>query len=36
LEPAFVASRGTLESIAANQSRAEKVLVPWQRELLGS
>ena len=35
LEPAFVASRGTLESIAANQSRAEKVLVPWQRELLG-
>lgn len=35
LEPAFVASRGTLESIATDGTRAEKLLVPWQRELLG-
>ena len=35
LEPAFVASRGALEAIAADQTQAEKLLVTWQRELLG-
>jgi ribonuclease D len=35
IEPAFVASRGALESIAADKARAEKLLVPWQREVLG-
>ena len=35
LEPSFIAPRGTLEAIAADRKRAEKLLVPWQRELLG-
>jgi ribonuclease D len=35
LEPAFVAPRSTLESIAVEEKRAETLLVPWQRELLG-
>ena len=35
LEPSFVAPRGALEAIAADGTRAEKFLVPWQRELLG-
>ena len=35
LEPAFVAARGALEAIAADPVHAEKLLVPWQRELLG-
>ena len=35
LEPAFVAPRGTLEAIASDAKRAESLLVPWQRELLG-
>jgi ribonuclease D len=35
LEPSFIAPRGTLEAIAADRTRAEKLLVPWQRELLG-
>jgi len=35
LESAFIASRSTLEAIAADQTRAAKLLVPWQRELLG-
>jgi ribonuclease D len=35
LEPAFLAPRATLESIAVDESRAETLLVPWQRELLG-
>src|SRR5262249_985573 len=34
LEPSFIAPRGTLEAIAADRTRAEKLLVPWQRELL--
>jgi ribonuclease D len=34
LEPSFIAPRSTLEAIAADQGRAEKLLVPWQRELL--
>jgi ribonuclease D len=35
LEPSFIAPRGALEDIAANESRATILLVPWQRELLG-
>jgi ribonuclease D len=35
LESAFIASRSTLEAIAADQTRAAKLLAPWQRELLG-
>lgn len=34
LEPAFIASRGSLEAIATNGGTSEKLLVPWQRELL--
>jgi len=34
LEPAFVAPRTTLESIAADEQRAASLLVPWQRQLL--
>jgi ribonuclease D len=36
LEPSFIASRSTLEAIAADQTRATTLLVPWQRELLSS
>ena len=35
LEPSFIASRGALESIAADPSRMATLLVPWQQELLG-
>ena len=35
IEPAFIASRGALEAIAADESRKEKLLVPWQKKLLG-
>ena len=35
LEPAFVAPRAALESIAVDEARAPSLLVPWQRELLG-
>jgi ribonuclease D len=35
LEPAFIAPRSTLEAIAANQTCAASLLVPWQQELLG-
>ena len=35
LEPSFIAPRGTLEAIAADDTRATSLLVPWQRELLG-
>jgi ribonuclease D len=34
LEPAFVAPRAALESIAADESRSSALLVAWQRELL--
>src|SRR5205085_3690682 len=34
LEPSFIAPRGTLEAIAADQARAISLLVPWQCELL--
>jgi ribonuclease D len=35
LEPPFIASRGALEAIAADPTRATTLLVPWQRELIG-
>jgi ribonuclease D len=35
LEASFIASRGALEAIAADPTRATAVLVPWQRELIG-
>jgi ribonuclease D len=35
LEPAFVAPRSTIETIAANETHATTLLVPWQQELLG-
>lgn len=34
LEPSFIAPRATVDSIAADQSRSEALLVPWQRDLL--
>ena len=34
LEAAFIAPRATLEAIAADKTRAESLLVPWQRQLL--
>jgi ribonuclease D len=36
LEPSFIASRGALEAIAADPARATALLVPWQRELMGT
>jgi ribonuclease D len=36
LEPTFVAPRATLEAIAADQTRAGALLVPWQQQLLGT
>ena len=35
IDPAFIASRSVLEGLATDPSRAETLLVPWQRELLG-
>ena len=35
LDPSFIASRGTLETIVTDRSPAAALLVPWQRELLG-
>jgi ribonuclease D len=34
IEASFIAPRATLEAIAADPSRAEALLVPWQRELI--
>lgn len=34
LDPSFIAPRATVESIAADQSQSEALLVPWQRSLL--
>lgn len=34
IESSFIAPRATLDAIAADQSRADALLVPWQRELL--
>ena len=35
LESSFVAPRATLEAIAADETRAGALLVPWQQQLLG-
>ena len=35
LEPSFIAPRNTIEAIAADDTRAAALLVPWQCELLG-
>src|SRR5213083_411074 len=35
LEPTFIAPRSTLEAIAADQTCATTLLVPWQRQLIG-
>jgi ribonuclease D len=35
LEPFFIAPRATMEAIGADETRANELLVPWQRELLG-
>ena len=35
LEPSFIAPRSALEAVAANETRAVVLLVPWQRKLLG-
>jgi ribonuclease D len=35
LDPAFVAPRAALESIAVDETRSSALLVQWQRELLG-
>ncbi len=35
LEQSFIASRGALEAVAADPTRAEVLLVPWQHDLLG-
>ncbi len=34
LDPSFIAPRATLDSIAADQTRSEALLAPWQRVLL--
>jgi ribonuclease D len=36
IEASFIAPRATLDAIAAESSRADALLVPWQRELLES
>jgi len=35
IEPSFIAPRATIDAIAADRARAEQLLVPWQRSLLG-
>lgn len=35
IEASFIAPRATLEAIAADPSRAEALLVPWQRDAVG-
>jgi ribonuclease D len=35
IDPAFIASRNVLEKLAADPTRSEALLVPWQRELIG-
>jgi ribonuclease D len=34
LEPSFIAPRGALDAVAADESRSSTLLVPWQRSLL--
>jgi ribonuclease D len=35
IEPSFIAPRATIDAIAADRARAEQLLAPWQRSLLG-
>jgi ribonuclease D len=35
IEPSFIAPRATIDAIAADKTRGEQLLVPWQRYLLG-
>ena len=35
IEPSFIAPRATIDAIAADRGRAEQLLVPWQRQLIG-
>ena len=35
IEPSFIAPRATIDAIAANDARAEQLLVAWQRQLIG-
>jgi ribonuclease D len=35
IEPSFIAPRATIDAIAADSACAERLLVPWQRSLLG-
>jgi len=35
IEPSFIAPRATIDAIAADGSRSDQLLVPWQRKLLG-
>ena len=35
LEPTFIASRSSLEAVAADETCATTLLVPWQRKLIG-
>jgi ribonuclease D len=34
LDPSFIAPRGALDALAADESRSTTLLVPWQRSLL--
>jgi hypothetical protein len=34
IEPSFIAPRATIDAIAAESASAERLLVPWQRNLL--
>jgi ribonuclease D len=34
IEASFIAARGALDALAADESRSEALLVPWQRQLL--
>src|ERR1041384_2184144 len=34
LEPSLIAPRGALDALAADETRLETLLVPWQRDLL--
>lgn len=34
LEPSFIAARGALDAVAADETRSTTLLVPWQRDLL--
>ena len=35
IEPSFIAPRATIDAIVADRARAEQLLVPWQRQLMG-